>query len=152
MERHPGPNISELCRLLGGKWGTVQYHLALLERAGLVFRVPEGRDQRLFPARLSFPETFRIAVLRRRRIQELVRAVIHRPGLRQRELAAAVSMSRKALRGYVDLLTKCGLVQEVRDANFCLYFPTDSLESLLPKISDVLPPPEPREEGEGPGA
>lgn len=134
VKRDPGPNISELCRLVGAKWGTVQYHLALLERAGLLSRISEGRDQRLFAGKAPSAEARQIAVLRRGRVEALVRAVLRRPGLRQRDLAETVSISRKVLRSYVDALTRCGLIQEVRESNSCLYYPTQSLQLILTKV------------------
>ncbi|HLE46889.1 MAG TPA: winged helix-turn-helix transcriptional regulator, partial [Candidatus Thermoplasmatota archaeon] len=133
IAKNPGTSISELRKVLGVGWGTVQHHLRLLVAAGFIRTVTEGRCRRLFPAEAPAEQSYRVALLRRARILELAKAVIGAPGRIQRELARELGMSRKTMRRSVDLLVDAGLIHEVRLPRTRQYFPT----SLLGRIMDA---------------
>jgi predicted transcriptional regulator len=131
LRKHPGTTISELCRAVGAKWGTVQHHLFMLQRAGRVSSVAEGRERNFFPASFTDEEAKKVSILKRGRTMELVRAIVERPGIIQRDLTEGVVMRRKVLRKYVDLLKEENLLEEVPVSRTRQYFPTPELAAVL---------------------
>lgn len=131
LKSSPGASISGLCEVLGFKWGTMQHHLYLLERAGILQSVTRGREHRFFLKGEDRAFALRVAALRRGRVLDLVRQIIVQPGAIQREIATRVHMSRKVLREYVTLLKDEGLLHEARIGATRRYYPTDLLESVL---------------------
>lgn len=139
VARNPGTNISELCARLGSRWGTVQHHLRLLVSAGLVQTVMQGRSRCLFRGQTPADQNYRIALLRRKRLLELVKAVVREPGRIQRELARELGMTRKVLRRSVDLLVQAGLIREARLPRVRKYYPTPLLGDLVGANQRALP-------------
>lgn len=116
---------------LGMEWGTIHHHLRILERAGLIRSVFEGRTHRYFPATTKSHEMHSLALLRRARVLTLVRRVVAVPGERQQELLTVIGLSRKVFRSYADRLVALGLLREVRAGRERRYFPTRALERLV---------------------
>ncbi len=50
VRERPGIHKSELCRALDLAWGTVTYHLRLLEKRGQLRCIARGRQVNIFPA------------------------------------------------------------------------------------------------------
>lgn len=136
----PGRSISDLCRAIGAGWGTVQHHLYLLGQAGMIRGVMQGRNHRFFHGKEGVKRLEDVALLLRGRVRQLAIAVLEEPGIGQRKLTESISMSRKVLREYVNLLLQQGLLREESRSKFRYYFPTEALEELLAG-SDVRPLP-----------
>ncbi len=132
IRREPGITISNLCRRTEAGWGTVKYHLQILQRAGLVVSRSPGRDCLLFPQEYPRDELPVTEVLRRGRAASLAKAIAQSPGASQKELCARVNMTRKIIRTYVDMLTSAGLVVERRDSQFQRYYPDPRLAARFP--------------------
>lgn len=127
VNQTPGLTLSRLRHRLGCSWGTIQYHMGLLEEAGIVRAANEGRRKRVFPGDMESEQFKLLAVLERGRMWELGMRVARSPGAIQKDLTDELDMSRKTFRSYMDRLTSMGLVDEVPDGRFRNYFPTDSL-------------------------
>ena len=123
IRSQPGIKISEICRTTGAGWGTVQHHLHLLRKAGLVVSRPAGRDHFHFPSEVPARELALAEVLLQGRAQNLADAIAETPGASQKELCGRVHMTRKIIRRYVGLLAKAGLVTERREAGHQRYYP-----------------------------
>lgn len=134
LSERAGATITDLCRAVGAGWGTVQHHLYLLRRAGLVKSVMQGRTHVFFGENATLTTLQQQAVLLRGRVRELVTIVLRQPGIGQLELTQRISMSRKVLRAYVELLTTHGLLEERRRSKYREYFPTPALLSLAASI------------------
>ncbi len=131
IHRRPGIHASALCRESGEAWGTVQYHLALLDKGELVTSVSSGRERRFFAGGID-PEKARIlGVLNQGRRQEIARFIRDHPGSRQVDVCNAVSVSRKTFRASIAPLVSEGLVAERKGLQTNRYFAGDSLAELL---------------------
>jgi predicted transcriptional regulator len=131
VRRKPGAIASELCRSLDMEWGTIQYHLHLLESAQLLESVAMGRDRNFFVPDLSNEMQRRFAILRRGRVPDVVQAVADEPGINQRGLSRRIDMSRKVVREYVNLLEAEGLLATQHQGGRVAYFPTNQLYEFL---------------------
>lgn len=133
--RRPGVRLAALWKALDANRKTTKYHLMILEQANIVTSFHGRRATHYFAADVE-PEARRlVSLLLRGRVLEVVREVRRRPGISQRELGAALSMRRKALRTYADLLTETLLLEEVRGPHSRRYYPTPRLGEVLPLLS-----------------
>ena len=99
IEDKPGLHASGLQRETGEPWGTVQYHLSLLEKAELVSAVDTGRERHFFPPGMDTRRTRLVALLGHGRRGDVARYVREHPGSRQVDVCEGVDMSRKTFRG-----------------------------------------------------
>lgn len=131
IKRHPGIKISDVCRQTHAGWGTVQYHLYVLSRANLIQHHATARDCLLFSS--DFPADQRpvAEALRLGRAERVARAILQFPGFPQKVLCARVRMTRRIFRRYVKVLASAGLITEVRESKYQLYFPAPPLVELL---------------------
>ncbi len=137
IQLRPGIHASELCRESGEAWGTVQYHLALLDKGDLVTAVSAGRERRFFEGGID-PERAQImGVLNQGRRQEIARFIQENPGSRQVDVCNAVSVSRKTFRASIAPLVDAGLVAEQKGLQTNRYFADDNLSELLDPPSHV---------------
>lgn len=131
IRREPGKNITGILRELGSTWGTVQHHLYLLERAGILSSSSHGREHHYFHGQPEDADRRRLALLRRGRVPQLVQLVAQEPGRMQQELTKQLGMSRKVFREYIDLLVQAELIQEVREAKVRRYYATARLQRIV---------------------
>jgi len=133
--RRPGVRLATLWKELDANRKTAKYHLMVLERAAIVAAFEAERVTRYFPARIGPEERPLVALLLRGRVLEMIHQVIRNPGISQIELRKALTMSRKVLRDYANLLVEKQLVTEVREPHSCRYFATARLEQVLGHVS-----------------
>lgn len=159
VRAQPGIKISNVCRESGASWGTVKYHLNVLQRAGLVLPRPTPRDCLLFPSDFPQDELAIAETLLQASAGRLARAILNAPGAFQQELCEELKMTRRVVRRNLGLLAAGGLVLERREAQYRRYYPDPKLVTHLgaangtPPTGD-LPLPEPPVEDElppGPG-
>lgn len=131
LRDEPGTNISQLCTLTGRKWGTLQYHLRLLERASLVTSRSYGRERKFFPMETAPGEFEKVALLRRGRIRNIVGEILRGPGQVQQDLTRKTGLTRKVFGNYRDLLTRAGLLTEIRAGKTRRYYPTAELAKAV---------------------
>lgn len=143
---NPGIHASKLCRDAGGPWGTVQYHLSLLNKGQMVRAVDAGRERRFFPNGMDPTRARLMAILRQGRRPEIVQFIRSHPGSRQVDICDALDVSRKTFRASVQPLMQEGLVQERRGLQSNRYFPLDGLQAILqpgdpPATDSAVPAP-----------
>lgn len=131
IRRRPGIHASALCRESGEAWGTVQYHLALLDKGDLVTAVSAGRERRFFAGGVDPEKARMVGVLNQGRRQEIARFIQENPGSRQVDVCTAVSVSRKTFRASIAPLVDAGLVSERKGLQTNRYFADEELRSLL---------------------
>lgn len=139
IREEPGIKISQLCKEAQAGWGTVNYHLHVLKRAGLIVSRATGRDCLLFSSDYPAEDLPVTEALRRGRAERLAEAIAQKPGASQKELCAQVHMTRKIIRRYVGLLTDAGLVSERREAQYQRYYPNPLLVKHLRAAADGKP-------------
>lgn len=104
----PGLHKSALCHETGLAWGTVDYHLRLLERGNLVSRHSVGRTTRLFPAGLRERQSV-LATLADHAAARILAAVREAPQ-RMGSLSDHLGLSPKVVRRHVARLLHEGLL------------------------------------------
>jgi predicted transcriptional regulator len=143
IEQKPGMHASGLQRETGEPWGTVQYHLSLLEKAELVAAVDTGRERHFFPPGMDTRRTKLVAMLGHGRRGDVARFIREHPGARQVDVCQGVDMSRKTFRASIGELVAEGLIEERLGVQSNRYYPGSELDSLLPRAdatSSLTPP------------
>ena len=151
----PGLRLYELWKGLNANRQTLKYHLTVLEKAHLVSSLKLENATRYFPAHISALDRMLLAVLLRGRVLEMALMIEANPGVRQADLANALRMSRKTLRGYANNLLRHGVITEVCEPHCCRYFSRRSLAGIISappldsdkKPGEILPSQRHRESG-----
>lgn len=133
IEENPGLHASGLQREAGEPWGTVQYHLSLLEKAELVSTVDTGRERHFFPLGTDARRAKLVAMLGHGRTRDVALHIREHPGARQVDVCQATSMSRKTFRASIASLVGEGLVDERLGAQSSRYYPNETLDAILPR-------------------
>ncbi|HEX2065412.1 MAG TPA: winged helix-turn-helix transcriptional regulator [Candidatus Thermoplasmatota archaeon] len=139
IERRPGLHASELARESGQPWGTVQYHLSLLQKGQAVRVVEAGRERRFFPPGVDPTRARLLALLGQGRRPEIASFIRDHPGARQIDICGALEVSRKTFRSSVAPLVREGLVQERKGLQSNRYFPQPPLADLMALPPGALP-------------
>ena len=124
VQSNPGVNFVTLAAELKLPHGTLQHHLRVLERGGLIVSKRLRKYTRFYPA------TMRASDLSE--VQEKILAVIEKkPGICQTEIGEELSISRQTVCYNVRYLTEEGYVDIMRDGRFArCYVTRDSPDSL----------------------
>jgi predicted transcriptional regulator len=133
IEERPGIHASELARESGEPWGTVQYHLSLLNKAQAVTSVEAGRERRFFPHQVDPARARLLALLGQGRRPEIATFIRDHPGARQIDICDALDVSRKTFRNSIEPLVEEGLVQERKGLQSNRYFAQPPLADLMPQ-------------------
>lgn len=134
VRERPGSRLSELWQTLRANRGTAQYHLLMLERAGLVVAHRVVRATRYFPPGSNEERLSLVALLLRGRVLEVAGMISRHPGISQQELTARLPMSRRVFRTYANLLVSSGLLEERRHVHSKRYFPGPGLGPILGQL------------------
>ncbi len=137
IRRSPGIHASEICRETGEAWGTVQYHLSLLQNNEMVMSMEIGRTKRFYSPDAAGSRMEMIGMLSHGRRAEIARFILDNPGLRQVDVCKAVAVSRKTFRSSMAGLVDAGLVAEHKGLQTNRYFPDEALAPLLDTGSGI---------------
>lgn len=111
IEREPGLHKTALCEATGLAWGTVDYHLRLLSRAGRVTMARIGRETRCFPGQLAPPHESLLATLTSGPATRIALALRHMPGQGVGALSEQLGLSAKVVRRHLLRLLDHGLLE-----------------------------------------
>jgi predicted transcriptional regulator len=143
----PGILTQELSEQLGCNRSTLRHHLTKLQEAGIVHVVASKQRAHVFLSSMAPERQDALAVLQRGRTWELALEVVRTPGQAQCDLTQRLRMSRKILRKYVNRLQAEGLIREIDDPPFLLYYPTRSLLAMVEKWGPATQPRRPEANG-----
>lgn len=118
-----GTNSTRLARAMGLSRSQARHHLQVLEKAGMVKRIPLGRESHYFPAETDAAEVDILSRAQHGRAWKIMGVVLAEPGITQRELGRRVDMTRKVLRVKLDILVDAGMIEEVIDGRLRRYLP-----------------------------
>lgn len=132
----PGISASELGRRLECGWGTLVYHLTVLERLQLVSSTREGRHKRFFvQGRINYSDKGAVALLANPAARTILDAVRSRPGIIQKELSDRLGLSPGTIAWHIDRLTGQGLVVREEDGRSVRYYPSERLLQLTRQLA-----------------
>jgi predicted transcriptional regulator len=108
---NPGAHLRDVARRCSMPLGTSLYHLDYLETSGLVVSRRDGRYKRYFGSHgVGRREKEVLSVLRHDAPRRLVVALLDRPAQTQRELCAAIAVSRSTVSFHLNRLVVEGVV------------------------------------------
>lgn len=114
IEATPGAYLRELQRDLALPMGMLEYHLARLERAGLV-TVLSGENKRFFPERMDARDKRYLVLLRQDGCRRVVLRLLAAPDASQSSLQEARPYRPSTLRHYLGKLVYAGLAVRAKD-------------------------------------
>ena len=111
IQGRPGLHKSALCAELGLAWGTVDYHLRVLARQGLVSIWPAGRETRCFPGGLHPRQKALLSALADGCGSRIALLLRHFPGRGIGEMSEQLGLSSKVVRRRLLRMVEDGMVQ-----------------------------------------
>jgi predicted transcriptional regulator len=128
----PGISASELGRRTHCGWGTLVYHLSVLEREDMVWSAREGRHRRYFAqGGINYSDRDAVGLLRNPASRRLADAVQRAPGIIQKDLSREVQLTPSTVAWHVDRLVAAGLVEKRAEGRQVRYFPSQRLGNLV---------------------
>lgn len=116
ISANPGVQFRAICGGLGLSIGVVQFHLAQLQKSGLITSFRKGRYKRFFVAgRFSRKEMETIATLRLNTVRTILKALLEGKAVSHHQLAVRVSISSQGLTWQMNRLRETGIIQENRN-------------------------------------
>lgn len=112
IEQDPGINKSGLCERSGLAWGTIHYHLGILQRERRIQVLATPWEALHFAAGLDPVEMAWIAALRETQRRELAERIGQAGGLRASELARRLGWSRKVIGRHLTALGRAGVLEK----------------------------------------
>jgi predicted transcriptional regulator len=124
IQADPGVSPPELHRRLGGGWTTIVYHLGVLEKAGLVSSLLDGRHKRFFPVgAVDHSARARLSVLRNAKTRLFHETITNSPGIRLGRLAREGGMRVPSALWHLNRLEQVGLAAAQRTGRRVSYYP-----------------------------
>jgi predicted transcriptional regulator len=116
ISANPGVQFRGICSGLGLSIGVVQFHLAQLQKSGLITSFCKGRYKRFFAAgKFTRKEMETIATLRLSTVKEILKSLLHTKRLSHHELAVQLKISSQGLTWQMNRLRETGIIQENRN-------------------------------------
>ncbi len=115
INANPGVQFRAICSSLGLPIGVVQFHIAILQKNGLVNAIRKGRYKRFFTSgRFSRKQMETIATLRLSTVRNILKTLLQGKRVSHHELAMHLSISSQGLTWQMNRLRQTGLIQENR--------------------------------------
>lgn len=116
ISANPGVQFRAICSGLGLSIGVVQFHLALLQKAGLISAVHKGKYKRFFAVgKFTLKQMETIATLRLNTVKNILKMLLEGKRVPHHELAVKLSISSQGLTWQMNRLRETGIIQENRN-------------------------------------
>jgi predicted transcriptional regulator len=113
---NPGVQFRAICSSLGLSIGVVQFHLAQLQKSGLVTSLRRGRYKRFFVAgQYSLKQMEAIAAFRLQTVKRILLTLLNGQNVSHHRLAVQVQISSQGLTWQMSRLKETGLIVESRN-------------------------------------
>lgn len=123
VRAQPGLTTQRLRQEAGIAWGAATYHLQVLQRNGKIAATNWGRHRHWFdPQRHSASDRAWMTALAHEPARRILDAMRERPGPRQKDLAASVSLHRATVGYHIEKLEGLGLLERRVDQGAVRYF------------------------------
>ena len=100
-----------ICDALGLSVGVVQYHLSVLEHAGLISAYSDGQNKRYFEADVFTQSDMNlISLVRHETAAKILTILSQSPSALHRDIACSLGISSQALSWQMNQLKKTGLI------------------------------------------
>ncbi len=133
-----GIHLREVCRKLDKKMGVIQYHINVLEKAGLISSLKDGRYRRFFinnNHESNDKRSLIISVLKREPSFKIMQALLENEKVHHNDLASLLNISSQAITWHIKRLQAYELIDFEKQGKQKVYF---IREDVLPLIKTVL--------------
>lgn len=138
VQEHVGADVKDTARAVGVSWSTAAYHLARLEREGVVTSRRAGRSKRFFVnGGAASGRAEAIGALRNPTALAIAELVARRPGLMQKEIGAALRLPPSTVSWHMRRLRALGVVREERRWRRAEYAAGEVWTQLAPAVQQV---------------
>ncbi|WP_406655802.1 winged helix-turn-helix transcriptional regulator [Methanolobus sp. ZRKC2] len=119
----PGIHLRELERCLSMAVGSLQYHLHYLEKRNLILQIKDEQFVRYFikDKELDANDRKVLSFLRKKACRHILMSLIEEPGMNNKDLSSAISLSPSTVSWHLNKLVASGIVQKTvngRESNF----------------------------------
>ena len=136
VQETPGISASELGRRVECGWGTLVYHLTVLERMQLVSSAREGRHKRFFAqGRINYSDKGAVGLLANPAARTILDAIRTAPGAIQKDLSERLNLSPGTIAWHVERLAAEGLVIKEDEGRTVRYYPSERLLQLTQRLA-----------------
>jgi predicted transcriptional regulator len=123
VKSEPGIHASDIARRVEAGWGTIVYHLSVLEKSKMVSSLVDGRHKRFFPVGLvDFSRRGQVAVLRNEKTKHIFEMIAQDPGIIQGDIAGKIELSVPAAIWHLKRLEDAGLVGRAKEGRRVHYY------------------------------
>lgn len=133
-----GIHLREVCRKLDKKMGVIQYHINVLEKAGLINSIKDGRYRRFFVNNNHNTTSKRnliISVLKRDPSYKILETLLTNEKVYHNDLANLLKISSQAITWHIKRLQKYELIDFQKEGKQKVYF---IRQDAFPLIHSIL--------------
>jgi predicted transcriptional regulator len=139
ISANPGVQFRAICSGLCLSIGVVQFHLALLQKAGLISAIRKGKYKRFFAAgKFTLKQMETIATLRLSTVKNILKALLEGKHVSHHELAGQLRISSQGLTWQMNRLREAGIIQENRNGLNVTYTIGKTQVSLVTQAMALL--------------
>ncbi|MHA1584033.1 MAG: winged helix-turn-helix transcriptional regulator [Promethearchaeota archaeon] len=148
IKNNEGLHFRKICRILEKKMGVVQYHVSVLEKAGLIRAIRDGRYKCFFPTerrnnmvapdqRDMIQEALReqiITSLRRKTPQVLINHLVQNHIASHQDLSDICHVSPQAITFHTQRLQKFGIIESTKEGRQKFYQLSDPAKNITDNL------------------
>jgi predicted transcriptional regulator len=136
VKANPGVQFRGICNELGFSVGLAQFHLGVLEKAGLISFIRDGRYKRYFESKKFSQEEMRmISLLRHETARSILKTMLDKNEISHGELASQLSITSQGLTWQMNRLKEAGVIQANKEGMKVMY----SLEAAYtPALTEIM--------------
>ncbi|MHA1146300.1 MAG: winged helix-turn-helix transcriptional regulator [Candidatus Helarchaeota archaeon] len=134
-----GIHLREICRRMNKRMGVVQYHIYVLERAGIISSYKDGRYRRFFTNGNGFDTAHAalISLLKRPTTNKILTHVIQEQEISHAELASLLGISSQAITWHIKKIEQHDLIISVKEGKQKIYHLNPEMKPLLMSLLEI---------------
>ncbi len=129
----PGVHFMDLADQVPFGWSTLNYHLRVLEKNEIIFRIKDGRYARFFDRQSGTYANGRkelVAALKNDTTAAIAKHIVRHPGIAQCDIAEKFGIAASTVSWHIRRLHGAGLVDKQRDRHYTRYYMGESWAKL----------------------
>jgi predicted transcriptional regulator len=140
IQDHPGCHLRRIRNELEISMGTVQYHLARLEKAGRIASNRHGLFRYYFPIGVfQDNEKNLLEILSQETARDILIFIIEQKNPTQTDIVDRIGVSAASVSWHVSRLTKLGLISEIREGKYKRYQLNGDPRNLVSLMKNYYP-------------
>lgn len=134
VKRHAGCHFREIQRVAGLSFGSASYHLAYLQKHGLIKETKDGNNRRYFPIQVDVQDEVFLMLLRQRSIRSILLFILTHEGCNHQEISTSVKLSSSTTTWHLKKLLEKAIIESMKNGKYNGYFlivPKERIMNLL---------------------